>query len=327
MRRVGRRTGLILVVLLLAPGAQAHQPAQVTDSVPVLAPLPAALGDIKLQLHKTLAPQLVAENTGPENLEIEDSSSRVFLRIGPTGVQADLNALSWYQSYLPHGIAAPRGLRTDAPPRWVTLRREPSWGWFDPRLNPPAAPASSKTWQIPMRLNGQRHLVRGCFEARARPQGIFESRLTSPAELAAGVSVQLVHGQPAALLLKNTSGETVTILGRQQEPVIKVTPQGVSVNLLSATWRDFGRGLAALNGEALKPVGADQTHWIKVSAAPRYSWIEPRSAYPEREPPQAIRQAGTRVTVLSWQVPLNVGTRRVMITGATDWAPLPPQLP
>lgn len=325
MRRAGRRAELILLALLLTPGVQAHQPAQVSGVVPVLASLPAALRDIKLQLHKTLAAQLVAENSGDAILEIEDSSGRIFLRIGPAGVQADLNALAWYESYLPRGITAPRGLRVAAPPRWVTMRREPSWGWFDPRLNPPAALASSKTWQIPVRLNGRRYIVQGFFETQARSQGIFESRLTSPTELAAGVSVQLVQGQPAALLLKNTRSETVTVLGRQQEPVIQITPQGVSVNLLSSTWRDFGRGLDALNAEGLKPVGADQSHWIKVSSAPRYSWIEPRSAYPEREPPRAIRQAGVRATVLNWQVPVRVGTRRVTITGVTDWRPIAPE--
>jgi hypothetical protein len=313
MRRL-RWCGVLLSWLVVLPSL-AHGPGSAAPTiVPVLGPIPDGLRALELQLHNTLAPQLVVENPTAAVLEVEDERGRPFLRIGPQGVQADLNAQAWYRSYLPHGIAMPAGLHAMTPPRWLSLRRQPSWGWFDPRLQAAVAESSAqgeKRWSILLRLDGRRYKLSGHFRVLDRPHGRFRARLLSPPELGRGIRLQLVDGQPAALWLENASSEPVTVLGRQGEPVLRITAAGVRVNLLSPTWRDFGRDFSASAGAAARLLTVEGG-WLQVSSTHRYAWLEPRSVYPG----DPFKGRAHR-----WQVPLQVGSRRLMIEATTEWLP------
>lgn len=316
-----------MLLALFAQGGAAHTPEH-SKLRAVLDPLPPALSGVLVQVHETLAPQLVIENRTRHTLEILDDKNRAFIRIGPGGVEGDHNAPAWYLTFSTAPIPLPDSAKAaDAPARWLTVRADPTWGWFDPRLHPgdtapddhhgagdkpKARPQARKTFEIPVRVDGQTHLVSGRFLPKIVLPGRYEARLEGA--VPAGLSVTVVQGSPPALLLRNSSGAAVTVLGLQNEPYLRIGPEGVAANAASETWRTYGRGRV----EALSPGAEPQ--WRKLSPQPLYTWLEPRAEVDLSQPVKSKRQ---RTTVKRWAIPLLIGDQPLELKGATDWVPDP----
>ena len=321
----GSLIGAGLIVMQAIPGpARAHQLPQ--DDVRVMLDgVEPPVAGLRVQVYDDqLAPQLVLENLSGRALEILDERGRAFVRIRPDGVDADLAADAWYGSVSPGGAPVPAGAREpDAKPDWRAVRAQASWGWFDPRLakaraGPAAASGEAGLWSVPARLGPQPIEIRGHFLHEPRPAGVFIARLTG-AELARQVRVTLAPGRPPALLLENAGPEPVTVFGVADEPFLRISADGVEANLASPTWQDLGRyrGLAGA-GEAV--IGG-APRWQRVSLAPRYSWLEPRAGMPSIGAGRAPDNA--RAKVKGWQVPVQLGAKRLAIQGVVEWVPLP----
>jgi hypothetical protein len=318
----------LCLMQVAAPGTAGAHPAR-DDVRIVLDGIEPPVAGLRVQVFDDhLAPQLVLENNSGRVLEIFDEDGRPFVRIRDAGVEADFAAGAWYRSVSPGGAAIPAAARApDAAADWRAVRALPSWGWFDPRIarERAGAPATSGearalgAWAIPARLGAQAIAIRGQFLYQPRPAGVFAARLTSAAELAPQVRVTLSPGRPPALLLENTGAQPVTVLGAGGEPFLRVSADGVEANLASPTWQDLGRyrGLVETGGA----IGAGAPRWQRVSLAPRYSWLEPRAHLPAVGP-AAPRPDNTRAKVMGWQVPLELGVRRLAIQGVVEWVPL-----
>jgi hypothetical protein len=103
-------------------------------------PLPRALDGMRIETHRTIAPQLVVENPTPRVLEVLDESGAAFVRIGPGGVEANVAARAWFQTLGPDA-PIPGALRDGThEPRWVHASATHSFGWFEPRLDASARP-------------------------------------------------------------------------------------------------------------------------------------------------------------------------------------------
>ncbi|MGH8540519.1 MAG: hypothetical protein ACRETW_08450 [Stenotrophobium sp.] len=312
---------MLALTATVALPASAHMP-EPGDVQPRLGALPKAWAGITAQVQQTLAPQIVIENRSGRMLEILDANGRAFLRLGPEGAQGDFGAAAWYQTYSTAGMPVPEAARSpQSAQHWITVSRDPAWGWFDPRLNPHKVRVSHairhagrKTrigaWDIPVRLNGVSAALRGNFVYAPRPRGVFEARLTSTETLPPELSLSLVQGTPPALFLSNRGAEPVTIVGLDGEPYLRIGPAGVEINLRSRTWRQYGRN-QGLHRAASAVAGASATvEWMRVSKHSSYAWLEPRSC-----------GIDGRASIL-WQVPLIAGTRSLNISGVTTWIPL-----
>ena len=315
----------LLLMQAAAPGRVAAHPAP--DAVRVMLDgIEPPVAGLRVQVFDDhLAPQLVLENLTGRALEILDEGGRAFVRITTRGVEADVAASAWYQSLSPGGAPVPAHAQVaGAAADWRAVRRQPSWGWFDPRLGrervaPPAEaaqPVAIGQWRVPARLGEQDLEIRGHFLYQSRPGGAFLARLTSAAELAPKVRVTLAPGRPPALLLENTGPEPVQVLGVHDEPFLRVSADGVEANLASPTWQDLGR----YRGLAEAPATGPGPRWQRVSLAPRYSWLEPRAAMPSVAT-TAARPDNTRSKAKGWQVPVLVGRRRLAIQGVVEWVP------
>jgi hypothetical protein len=195
----------------------------------------------------------------------------------------------------------------------LSIRPQASYGWFDGRIDParvrpvardPAAAPVLGEWRVPALYGGRRIELRGHFRHDPPPAGAYVARLTSARELAPGVHVTLSDGDPPALLVENDGRVPVVVLGHEGEPFLLVSAGGVEANLASPTWQELGRG----DGSAA-PRGA-QVRWQRVSALPRYSWLDARV---RRPPPGEPARA--------WTVPVRVGGRPHAIEGVTQWQP------
>ncbi|HYD49025.1 MAG TPA: hypothetical protein VEB21_11785 [Terriglobales bacterium] len=264
-----------------------------------LAAVPETLAGMRVEIHKTVAPQVVIDNPTERTLEVLDDRGRAFVRIGPRGVEADLAASAWYRTYSP-GLPVPRQ-QLGPQPRWQRVRSERWFGWFDPRLDPETSAAKKPArWRIPLRVDGRATAIGGVFRERQLRVDKYVSQLTSPAEIAPGIKVRLLPGRAAGLMLESRSTEELTVYGSAGEPFLRIGPQGVEANVRSPTWQRSGRVRA---GDLALAGGAGQPLWQRVSQQPRFSWIDPRAAA------DAPRH---------WQVPMQLGDQRLEIAGESS---------
>jgi len=319
---VGRQAGgaVLCFSLAWAATATAHDVGGAEPRFR-LDPLPRALAGIVVEVHTTLAPQLVVENKSRKALEVLDENGVPFLRIRPGGVEGNFNAVALYRSNspLPTRSSTPAGTT----PNWKLLSSNPSWGWFDERLRAAAAPPAAgahrhdpvRHWRVPVRIDGVAVAITGTADTSPSP-GSWQARLTSPHEPVAGVHVILLPGRVPALFLEASTTENVIVRGRSGEPFLRFDPRGVDANVQSPSWRE--NALARGEEVAMAIDAKAPPQWKTVSSAPKYGWVEfrawPGSDEPKRHGPAAFR----------WSIPLEVGTRKITVEGMTVWKPAAP---
>lgn len=320
----------LAVALLFAPPAFAHEgnPAVRVE----LDASATALEGIDVEVVTSVTEQLVVTNTTSDVLEVVDDNGDAFLRIGPDGVEANLNAVGWYQTNNPFGLSdVPERAIAGAEPDWAKVAAEPSWGWFDHRLHPPGVtvppevaaagePAEIAQWRVPVRWRGTDAAFSGTIVYRPI-RGSVLAELDGPLPVD-GVTLAVLQGRVPGLFLENDTGQSVLVRGADGEPFLRFDDRGVEANQHSPSWlaarRAEGEGLAAgVIDPSLPPA------WKRVSEVPRFGWVEPRTAYPDEEPPDDVIAAGDPVTLLEWEIPLEVDGRAVAATGRTRWEPLP----
>lgn len=295
--------------LVVAPSAaSAHEVGDdvryVLDEVP-------EVGGVTVQVVRTLAPQLVLASEGDATVEVLDTAGEPFLRIGPGGVEADVDARAWRDSLDPGGIPADAEVPDGS--RWVRVREEPSWGWFDHRLHerdlrPTGTPDASTVldvFEVRLRIDGRDARVAGRI-VHAVPTTRSVARLTGGRTPLPGVDVQLLAGPTPGLLLRSTE-RTVEVAGADGEPFLRVGPAGVEANDRSPTWWRSGRQ-GAPDPQDAEPAADAEPRWIAVGDGPGYAWLDPRLAAPEAGGDDAT-------PVRSWVVPVSDGAADATVTG------------
>ena len=331
-RSTPRWVAALALALGVAPAvASAHGPDTGGELDVRLDPLAPELAGVRAQVQRTVTHQLVIENTTDRVLEVLDERGVPFVRIGPDGVEGNLASPAWYRGYAPDGRVPPsllERIQKGDPPaaRWVRARREPTWGWFDSRVaaNAQETTHGPRRFEVPVRIGGVASALRGQFVPLPKRTGTLSARLLSAGELAPGVRIALVPGRVASFLLQSDAREPVTVLGRDGEPFVRLSPAGVEANLHSATFADAARlrGGASL---ALEPDADAEPRWERLTPTPSYGWVDLRTAYPEDEVPEKVAQGGKRVELLRWAVPVRIGEGGaapvVRVLGVTEWKP------
>lgn len=322
------RAALALLVAFVATSARAHGEAS-DDIVATLDKAGAALQGIEISLHKTQAHQLVIANKTGKVLEILDAQGRPFLRIGAQQVEADMAAAAWYRSYTPGGIGMPAMESND--PRWTAVSKTAAWGWFDVRLRTgdlkvPHKSAERKhsatlgQWKIPVRVDGKPTAISGSFRYTPPPAGQFVARLTVPEQVRPGIHAQVLPGPVPGLYITNTTAETLVVFGRNDEPFIRIGPEGVFANVKSPTWQHSARAEVSSDNKTLADAKAPP-QWVMTSPSASFSWIETRAAYRRSGPPAGIAKRGVKSELQRWHIPMQLGDTRLELGGATDWVP------
>ena len=180
----------LLAMLWAAGPASAHDPIGDGSQVrAVLDEKPEELEGVTIQVVglQEMGEELLVENDTGETLEIYDAEGKPILRIGPDGVEANH----------PEGAEAHRfaeefneTLRENPDAEWVRISDQPSWGWFDRRIQTNGMsvpeevrqaqePANLGEWSIPARLGETETEVRGTFRYEPPPKGAYVARFTS----------------------------------------------------------------------------------------------------------------------------------------------------
>lgn len=269
-------------------------------------PQPARL---EVRIVNTLAPQMLVTNRTGKMLEVLDGHGTPVVRIGPDHTWVNGSAPAYYSEHpmSDRPIAADASKST----RWVLANREPSWGWFDPRIQVGHAQQPAR-WHIDMRLGEQPLVVSGRIRTRPAAHGYWMPVMQTPHEVAPRVDVTIIPGMVPAITIENRGREPVTVIGTHGEPFLRIGPDGVFANSLSRTFMQSGRA-----PQTTLPVAASDEHaarWNKVSPGSRYTWLEWRARCPDDR---------TERTPLKWEIPLLMGGKSIPVRGETRWIARP----
>lgn len=319
----------IAVTLVAGAGVPlaAHQTSPAVRTV--LDRVDPPLDGVSISVRASLATELLVENPTDVELTVIGTDGRPFLRIGPGGVLANLDASDWYTTSTPEGGASVPARTTDPAdePDWVQVSTEPRWAWFDHRLHPsalvvdlpePGEPAAETlaTWTVPMRYGDDDVVVRGHLERRPI-LGRVEAVLIRD-EPVSGVRLSVLQGRLPGLFLESGLDAPVTVLDVAGQPYARIGPDGVEVNVHS---RLHHTNLQAR--EEVPPVTDPDAapRWRHVADVPRHAWLEPRARYPDEQPPDDVVARAAPTTLLEWAVPVLVDGQRVAVEGTTRWVP------
>lgn len=312
---VHKQGRLLAALFLCLAGGNSAAHGLRNDILVEMAPL--QIEGLTVEVHQDLfAPQLVISNRSGKPLQISDDSGRAFLRIGPTGTEADLAAKAFHLSRVAGGGDVHPKTLSDTP-RWRAIAKEPAYGWFDARISTAAIdiPYAVKQigkempfaeWRIPARLGDQAIELRGVFTYLPASTGVAMAVMQSPNTLAPGVLVQMVPGTVPVFFLSNSSKQTVAVLDAQGKPFLKIEPTGVWADLGSASWR-------AASTTAV-PAGKG---WKQISKSRSVTWREARAAWTGK-PPKASAAASQ---LNEWRVPLVIGSSKAELRGINRWLP------
>lgn len=285
-----------------------------------------SISGITVQAIQSNAPQLVIENKSGKLLEILDDDGRAFLRIGPDGVEGDMNASAFYNTYSTAGLQPPKNAQDPAAkPDWKSLSKDQNWGWFDPRIAETAftpshsevdeaktngQPMAVANWSVPVRFAGKPNSLDGRFELSSGSATIATASITS--NTIDGWSTRIIPGANPAILLKQSKDgpkdQIVTILGERNEPYIQLSSQGVSVNIESDTWRQYGRANGDFSGISVNE--DSDPEWMNVSTSSAYTFMHP-SLY--------NLQSSTENSPIGWQIVVDVDGQKGKIEGETNF--------
>src|SRR3954447_6126143 len=154
----------------------------------------------------------------------------------------------------------------------------------------------------------------------------YRSTVRSVEPAVKGLDVQVLNYDDR-LLLVNRTGHDVEVRGYGGEPYVRILRDGtVEVNKRSPSYylnlERFGEAQvppAARNGA--------QPRWDVVDKTGRFEWHDHRIHYMSTNLPNQVKDEGKRTKVFDWKVPVDVGGRRVVVSGDLFWVPSPGGLP
>lgn len=159
------------------------------------------------------------------------------------------------------------------------------------------------------------------------PATNYRARVQSVAPAVPGLVVRVIEAGSRIELI-NRTGETVTVLGYQDEPYLRVGADGVFTNLRSpATYLNADRNATTDIPDDADPDAPPRWQRIDNGSAARFH--DHRAHWMGGDDPPAVAANPSAVQVIdpSWEIPLLVGDRRVIVTGDLTWIPGPSPWP
>jgi hypothetical protein len=136
-----------------------------------------------------------------------------------------------------------------------------------------------------------------------------------------GVTVQLAASVTAQLVVANPTPTPVSVLDPNDEPFLRIGPDGVFANKASAWWYLTN----SPNGDATVPPDAHRgapARWEQVSAEPAWGWFEHRLHPTARHAPADIVRTHKTTTLARWSVPFSYGGEPFAVTGRIVYQPI-----
>ena len=151
----------------------------------------------------------------------------------------------------------------------------------------------------------------------------FDGRVTSLSPHLPGVTARVLQfGDDVELV--NRSGTEVEVPGYDDEPYLRIGPDGVWRNQRSpATYINLDR-----YARVTLPESADshaEPQWVQLSTEPHFVWHDHRTHWMTQGllPPAVAADPDRSHTVFEWTIPLRYGDTSAKVQGVLTWAPPP----
>ncbi|WP_324276415.1 hypothetical protein [Blastococcus brunescens] len=151
----------------------------------------------------------------------------------------------------------------------------------------------------------------------------FDARVLATTPEIPGLSVRVLQFGDE-LELVNETGTEVTVPGYDDDPYLRIGPDGVWRNANSpATYINLDR-YAQVDLPDHAERGAEPD-WVQVSTEPHYVWHDHRTHWMSEDvlPPAVAADPDSSHTVFEWTVPMVHGDTPVEVTGLLTWSPPP----
>jgi hypothetical protein len=151
----------------------------------------------------------------------------------------------------------------------------------------------------------------------------FDGRVLAVTPEVPGLRVRVLQFGDELELVNGTS-EEVVVPGYEDEPYLRIGPDGV--------WRNANSPATYINldryAQVTLPARADadaEPDWVRLSTEARYVWHDHRTHWMSAAqlPPAVVADPHRAHTVLRWTVPLVHGGDPVDVTGELTWTPPP----
>jgi hypothetical protein len=148
----------------------------------------------------------------------------------------------------------------------------------------------------------------------------YRSNITNIAPNVAGLSLEVLEFADR-LVLRNHTGQAVTVYGYQGEPYARVLADGtVQVNTRSPAYflnQNF-------YGNVNVPSSASPTArpaWTVVDRTGVLEWHDHRIHWMSPVLPPQVKDRGKRTKIFDWRVPIQVGAKSGVVAGQLFWVP------
>ncbi|MDX1588161.1 MAG: hypothetical protein R3296_04425 [Oleiphilaceae bacterium] len=143
------------------------------------------------------------------------------------------------------------------------------------------------------------------------PAGLVKASIAQQPDID-GLQILLLEGPRQGILLSYQGTGSLTVLGSEQEPLLRFSHNGVEANETSPTWQKMQGHSSPSETDAGDP------RWTPVASSSRYAWMDPRLSAAEApvstDKPQTLSQ---------WRMGLNHGGDTQTVSGDLHWHPLP----
>jgi hypothetical protein len=151
----------------------------------------------------------------------------------------------------------------------------------------------------------------------------FDGRVTAVRPELPGVTVRVLQfGDDLELV--NRSGTELVVPGYQDEPYLRIGPDGVWRNQRSpATYINLDRFARVSLPDKADPRA--EPEWLQLSTRPQYVWHDHRTHWMTQGqlPPVVAADPSRSHTVFEWRVPLRYGDTEAEADGVLTWSPPP----
>jgi hypothetical protein len=148
----------------------------------------------------------------------------------------------------------------------------------------------------------------------------YRSNITSISPDFPGLSLQVLEFADR-LVLRNHTGQTVTIFGYSGEPYARVLADGTAEQNVRSPATYLNTNFYA---DVTVPPSANASappQWVVVDRTGQFEWHDHRIHWMSPVVPPQVKDKSKRTLIFNWQVPIEIGTRKGTVDGQLFWTP------
>jgi hypothetical protein len=148
----------------------------------------------------------------------------------------------------------------------------------------------------------------------------YRTYVTSITPKVRGLSVEVLEFADR-LLLRNHTGQTVTVYGYSGEPYARLLPDGAAEQNTRSPAVYLNTNFYANVTVPPSASASAPAKWAAVDRTGQFEWHDHRIHWMSPVTPPEVKDKSKRTKIFNWSVPIEVGSQRGAIDGELLWVP------